>query len=251
MEKEGEFFGNFEKEPEHNEVEVDFLRHGEPNYSSESNGLTPEGEVQIRDNAEKIIEKIDPSKEKVVLWSSLAKRAQASEGIIKEVLVKKGIEIDRDSKISSIRNFRVKDWDFVRNLFGNEAKEKGISPEILYTQQGRDKDDKLEVQEDVKKRADRTFNFIRYFAENANLEGKKLHIIGVSHSEFVGPIIEDIFGPDMGGENYIKYGEGLNIKFDYNPQTKEMAISAEFRGQKVDNIVFDKEKRKFIVKKHE
>lgn len=167
------------------------------------------------------------------------------------MLAKKGIEIDRDSEISSMRNFKFKDWDFVRNLFKNEAREKGVSPEVLYAQQGRDKSDKLEIQEDVKKRAERTFNWIRYFAENADLEGKKMHIIGVSHREFIGPIIEDIFGSDAGGENYIRYGEGLNIKFDYNPQTKEMVISAEFRGQKINNIIFDKEKRKFIVRQNE
>ncbi|MFA5098758.1 MAG: hypothetical protein WC461_00875 [Candidatus Paceibacterota bacterium] len=251
MENEKDFLNNYEKEPQHNEVVVDFLRHGEPDYSPESNGLTPEGESQIRNNAEKIVEKIEPDKEKIILWSSLAKRAQGSEEIIKDVLAKKGIEIDRDSEISSMNNFKVKDWDFVKNLFRNEAKEKGVSPEVLYTQQGRDKSNKLEIQEDVKKRAERTFNWIRYVAENANLEGKKLHIIGVSHREFIGPIIEDIFGPDAGGENYIKYGEDLNIKFDYNPQNKEMVISAEFRGQKVNNIVFNKEKRKFAVKQNE
>jgi len=247
MEKEKEIFKSPEKEPQHNEVVIDFLRHGKTEYTEKGRDLTPEGEEQIRKGAEGIVEKIDPEKEIIVLWSSPAVRAQGSEEIIKELLNERRIKAYKDSEINTMRNFDQRDKEFMEK-FWQEAEKKGISPETLYTQKGQDKSDKFETQEEVRERTERVFNWIGYLTERANLQSKKLHIIGVSHFEFLNPVIEDVFGYKIKEKDFVKYGEGIRVNFDYNPTDKEMQISAEFRGEKKDNITFDKKKRKFIVK---
>jgi len=245
MDKERKFLENLEREPQHNEITVDFLRHGKTEYTDKGRDLTLQGEQQIRESAERIIETIDPKKETVVLWSSPAPRAQGSEEIIKEALAKRKIEVYKDSEIHTMRNFDQKDKEFMEK-FLQEAAEKGISPDVFYAQQKRGKNEKFETQEEVRKRMERVFNWIRHLAEHANLQGRKLHIIGVSHFEFLNPLIKDIFGYEAERGESVTFGEIIKVNFDYNSANKEMSISAEFRGQRKDNIIFDKEKRKFI-----
>jgi len=253
-----------EEEPKHNVIIVDFLRHGTTQYLENSisfedrealNGkhprdLTPEGELEVKKTVEKIVQKINPETDIVVLWSSPAWRAQGSEEILRELLEEKGIEIYKDSSIKSMRNFDQHDEEFMKDLWDKIAPT-GKSAELMYSRDPelQEKNDKFESQPEVKRRAGRVFNQIRYLAEHANLKGKRLHIIGVTHFEFINPIMEDIFGLKVEEGKGIEKGEEITIKFDYNPQIKEMKISADFRGEHKDQINFDKEKRVFTIEK--
>ncbi len=258
-----EQISSIEDEPKHNVVIVDLLRHGatkyQENFTSHEekkamNGkypkdLTPEGEEEVRKTAKEILKKIDPEKDVVVLWSSPAWRAQGSEKIIREILKENNIEVYKDSSVKSMRNFDQRDKEFMNNLW-EELAPTNKSAEIMYAKDPKfqEKNDRFESQPEVKKRAERVFNQIRRLAENTDLNNKRLHIIGVSHFEFINPLIEDIFGSDVEKGQGIKKGEDINITFDYDKSSKNMSISADFRGEHKGNIIFN-EDRKFSVEK--
>ncbi len=253
-----------EMEPKHNIVIVDFLRHGTTEYlenftSDEKKkemgdklprDLTPEGEEEVRKTAEEIVQKIDPKNEIVVLWSSPAWRAQGSENIVRELLEEKGIEVYKDSAIPSMRNFDQHDEQFMNDLWEKLAPT-GKSAEIMYSRDPKfqEKNERFESQPEVRKRAERVFNWIRYLTKHAELKGKKLHIVGVSHFEFLNPIMEDIFEHKVEEGYGVEKGEGMTIQFNFDPNSKELVISADFRGEHKDGISFDKNQRKFFIKK--
>lgn len=264
MKCEGDFFEKRESEPKHNVVMVDFLRHGATeyleNFVSASDretmdgkyprDLTSEGEREVEETVDRIVHTISPETDIVVLWSSPAWRAQGSEDILRELLEAHGIQVYKDSAIESMRNFDQRDREFMNNLW-EEMVSVGKAPELAYARDSdfQEKNEKFESQPEVKKRAERVFNYIRYFAEHANLQGKRLRIIGVSHFEFLNPIIEDIFGTRIEEGEGMKKGEDMSVTFDFDPASKDMKIEADFRGKHEKNIVFDKEKRRFITEK--
>ncbi|MFA5188990.1 MAG: phosphoglycerate mutase family protein [Patescibacteria group bacterium] len=239
-----------EKEPGQTKVEVDFIRHGKSSYTEQGRDLTPEGEKQVLASAREIIEKINPTKEIVVLLSSPAARAQGSAEIITGLMEEKGIEIYKRGVVSSMRNFDQKDNKYLEGLW-QDAEKAGVSADQIYAKHPKyqDMNEKFETQGEVRKRAARVFNWIRYLAEHAKKTDKTIHIIGVSHFEFLNPIMEDLFDFKVEEGKGITYGEDLRIRFDFARQSKKLAISAEFRGQKKDNIIFDKKTRKFIIEK--
>jgi broad specificity phosphatase PhoE len=255
-------FEKKEAEPKHNVVMVDFLRHGTTEYKENfttheeklaMNGsyprdLTPKGEQEIRETVEKIVHTINPETDVVVLWSSPAWRAQGSEDILREILEEHKIPVYKDSSIKSMRNFDQHDKEFMNNLWESLAPI-GKSAELMYARdpEFQEKNEKFESQPEVKKRAERVFNYLRYLAEHANLQGKRLRIIGVSHFEFLNPVIEEIYGSKVESGEGINKGEEISITFDFDPQLKDMKISANFRGEKKENIYFDKEGRHFVV----
>jgi len=261
MNIEKNIFINQEAEPKHNVVTAYFLRHGkteylESNVSDEEKALmqgnypkdlTVEGENDVRLTAQKIAGKINPANDIVIFWSSPAWRAQGSEGIVREELEKKGISIYKDSAISSMKNFDQYDLEYMNNLWSSLASS-GKSPELMYSRdpEFQRKNDKFESQPEVKKRAESVFSYIRYIAEHIDLGGKRLCIVGVSHFEFINPIMEDIFGPKAETDEGIGKGEDIELNFDYNPANKDINISSEFRGERKEGIIFDKENRKFI-----
>jgi len=239
-----------EQEPRRTEVVVDFIRHGKSAYSEQGRDLTPEGEKQVVASAKEIIEKINPAKEMVVLLSSPAARAKGSAEIITGLMEEKGIEIYKRGVVSSMRNFDQKDNKYLEELW-QDAEKAGVSADFIYAKHPKyqDKNEKFETQGEVRKRAGRVFNWIRYLAEHVKKTDKTIHIIGVSHFEFLNPIMEDLFDYKVEEGKGISYGEDLKIRFDYNKDLKKLDISAEFRGQKKENIIFDKKTRRFIIEK--
>jgi len=258
--EEKKYFENKELEPKHNVVTAFFLRHGETEYlenktSAEDkllmkddypNDLTAEGETNVRISAERIAQKINPEKDIVIFWSSPAWRAQGSEKIIREEFEKCGISILKDSSISLMKDLEHYDKAFMVNLWEDIIQE-GKSPDLVYAHDPKfqEKNDKFETQPEVKKRAEAVFNYIRYLAEHLDLKGKRLCIVGVSHFEFLNPVIEDIFETKIEKGEQIKRGEEVVFDFDYNTNTKDMTISADFRNGNKKEITFDKEKRYF------
>ncbi|MEI8360804.1 MAG: phosphoglycerate mutase family protein [bacterium] len=255
-------FESKEKEPKHNIVIVDFLRHGTTEYQENfatheekaaMNGnyprdLTPKGEQEVRATVEKIVKTINPETDIVALWSSPAWRAQGSEEILIELLEEHKIPVHKDSSISSMRNFAQHDKEFMNELWTKLAPT-GKSAELMYARdpEFQEKNDKFESQPEVKRRAERVFHYIQSLAEKADLQGKRLRIIGVSHFEFLNPMIEEIFGAKVEkGEGVVK-GEEMSVTFDFDPQSKAMKISADFRGEHKDKITFDKNERHFEV----
>lgn len=219
-------FESIEDQPQ---VEVHFVRHGdtdylENNYEKKEGldviplDLTEEGVEQIKKSGYEIASRIRPDEELVVLWSSPAWRAQGSESLIEDIFKKQGIQIYRKSIIGS------------------------MSPVTKY----KDKMSEEESEEKIRENAGRVFNWLRYMAENAAKMHKKLHIVGVSHHEFLNPIREDIFPFDVGVGPGFQKGENIHIKFYFNKDKRELSISASMRECTVDNIIFDKEQRKFI-----
>lgn len=246
---EGKFFEKQETEPNRKTMVVDFLRHGATKYTDIGRDLTAEGEKQIRESAKGIIDKIDPNKETVVLWSSPAVRAQGSEDIIKEMLAERNIEPYKDLSIPAMRSFEQKDREFMEN-FWQEAERKGVSVEALYAKKSefQTKNDKFETQVEVRKRTNLVFRNLERLAKLAETKGKVLHIIGVSHFEFLNPLAEDIFGTKTEEGEHFVHGEDFRFVFEYDPEKKDMGISAEFRGQKRGGIYFNGDQNKFCSK---
>jgi len=254
-----------ELEPVHNIIQVDFMRHGSTKYvenftSDEEKinmagefprDLTPEGEEEVRKEAEKIIKSIDPKNEVIVLWSSPAWRAQGSEAIIRDMLDERGIAVYRDSAISQMRNFDQHDKVYMNSVWERLAPISKTA-ESIYARdpEFQEKNEKFESLPEVRARAEQVFNWIRYLAERANLDGKKLHIIGVTHFEFLNPIMEDIFGFMVEDDEGVGKGENMTIKFDFDSESKgkELSITADFRGVHKEGIIFDPLKRKFSLK---
>jgi len=239
-----------EQEPNSTEVVVDFIRHGKSVYSEQGRDLTPEGEKQVIASAREIIEKINPAKEIVVLLSSPAARAKGSAEIIAGLMDEKKIEIYHRGVTGSMRNFDQKDKKYLEELW-HDAEKAGVSADVLYAKHPKfqAQSEKFETQGEVRKRAERVFNWIRYLAEHAKKTDKTIHIIGVSHFEFLNPIMEDLFGHKVEEGKGISYGEDLKVIFNYNKTTHKMNIEAEFRGNKKSNIIFDKKTRRFIIEK--
>ena len=254
---EGKIFEKKESEPKNNVIIVDFLRHGTTEYQENfatheeklaMNGdyprdLTPKGEQEVKETVEKIVHTINPETDIVVLWSSPAWRAQGSEDILRKLLEEHEIPIYKDSAIGSMRNFDQHDKEFMNNLWESLAPI-GKSAEIMYARdpEFQEKNEKFESQPEVKRRAERVFYYIQCLAKNAQLQGKRLRIIGVSHFEFLNPVIEEIFGSKVDTGQGINKGEEMQITFDYSPGKKEMKISADFRGEHKDGITFDKDR---------
>lgn len=259
----GEIFEKRESEPKNNIVMVDFLRHGTTEYQENfispedkeaMNGnyprdLTPKGEQEVEKSAREIVRTINPETDIVVLWSSPAWRAQGSEDILIKLLEEANIKIYKDSAISSMRNFDQHDRAFMNELWEKLAPTKKTA-ELAYScdPEFQEKNEKFESQPEVKKRAERVFNYIRYLAEHADLKGKRLRIIGVSHFEFLNPIIEEIFGSKVEKGEGINKGEKMSMVFDFNHQSKDMKISANFKGEHKEDISFDKDNRHFAIK---
>jgi broad specificity phosphatase PhoE len=243
--------------PQSNEVVVDLLRHGMALYGQEKE-LLPEGERQVAINAQQLVESVDPDRDLVVLWSSPNPRAQESTAIIRQELESKGIPIYKDSIIRSMRAFDRRDQQEIDRIWGDLFNQ-GLSMdqvatlymkgEIINPRDPRYPERRkiFEGHEEVRRRTERVVNWIRYFAEHVDLTGKRLRIMGVSHGEFINPILEDIFAYDVEREGGIGQAEPIRLSFQFDPKAKQTAISAEFRGQTRTGITFDREQRKFIV----
>lgn len=261
MNTERGIFESKEAEPKHSLVTAYFMRHGKTDYlenkTSEEDkslmrgnfpkDLTIEGENEVRETAKKIVAKINPENDIVILWSSPAWRAQGSEDIVRAELEQSGITVYKDQSISSMKSFEQYDQEYMNDIWKN-LNPTGKSAELMYARDPKfqAKNDKFESQPEVKMRAERVFNYIRYLAEHVDLKGKRLCIVGVSHFEFINPIMEDIFGPKLETGEGINKGEDIEINFDYNQGTKQTSISAEFRGEQKEEIIFDKDKRHFV-----
>ena len=244
-----------EKEPKIQTVEVDFLRHGESTYKQRHapkdgkvEDLTELGKEQIQQQAEFLAQSINPENEIVVLWSSPAWRAQDSTEIIERVFTEKGIEIAHEKAIPLMRQIREKDLDYMDNVW-QKAKDKGVSGDVIVTRdpEFQQKSDKFESYPEIQRRSEGVYNWIRYIAEKIDTEGKKLHIIGVGHMEFLEPIMEQLFDFDVEKGEGIGKGEVMKITFVYNQDNKKMEISSDFRGQHKTGITFDKDQRKFLI----
>lgn len=232
----------FEKELEHNIVIVDFLRHGETRYKNHGLDLTSWGVKQIIESAREIAHSIDKKNDIVIIWNSPTARARGSERILRQILKESEIEIHSISEIRLMRSCDIKDVEYSRYLFSTmtlpELQRKYAKGEIKNVNQ-------FEPQESVKKRAEKVYAGIVGLARSADLQGKRLRIIGVSHIEFLNPIMEDIFGGKMDKGEEMKFSEDLRIAFDYDKMSKKMNISADFRDEHKENILFDEKRRRF------
>lgn len=245
----------------YNNVTVLAVRHGETeyleNYISDEEkvamkgdyplDLTLKGQETMRRQAKEIVKQIDPKNDMVVLWSSPAWRAQGSERIIREELERQNIPVLKDKQENFLRNARHHDREYM-NEYWKKVVQEDKSTDYVYAYDFDIKDTgKAETIDETRKRSENFFNWVRYIAENADLKGKRLVIISVSHFEILHSLTEDIFGvnKDLGPNSLIKKGEMVKLNFDFNKSSKELKISGEFKGQKKEGIVFDKENRKF------
>lgn len=243
-----------EKEPPSNTVILDVLRHGTTDYLEQetyfdkkkkrTKDLTPKGEEEIRMAAEEITSRINPENELVVLWSSPAWRAEDSLSIVRKALQEKSIEVYDSSSISALRAFDWRDKDYVNKMW-----ERIENPEVAYSrdQEFQESNEKFESQPEVRERARTVTDFMIYLAKNAKLKGKKLHIICVSHFEFINPLMEEVFGYKVEEGKGLEKGEVLRFQFDFDKEGKKLEISADFRGDHKEKIGYDEQQRKFIL----
>lgn len=250
-----------EEEPKPKMVIVDFLRHGETEYkevfmSDEERAqlgdtrpvdLTEKGIEQMREAAKEIAQTIDKENEVVVLWASPAWRARGSADVIREELEKEGITVLREDVITSMRPLKQKDQNYMAEIWG-KAKNDGRSGDVVVARdpEFQQPSDKFESYPEIKRRAERVYNWIRYIAEKVDTKGKKLHIIGTSHFEFMNPVMEELFGFDVEKGEGIAKGEPMKVVFEYDAANDEMKISADFRGEHKEGLKFDKAQRRFV-----
>ena len=232
----------FEKEPQHNIVIADFIRHGETEYKNHGLDLTTRGVKQVAESAKKIAESIDKEKDIVIIWNSPATRAQGSGRILRQVLREHDIEIHSVSEIRLMRNCDVKDEEYSKYLFRTM---KLVDIQRGYAKGEIVNNNQFEPQESVKKRAGRVYAGIASLARSAELQGKRLRIIGASHFEFLNPIMEDIFGCKMDEGEEMRFSEDLRLVFDFEKMSKKMNISADFRHEHKENIQFDEKSQHF------
>ncbi|MEK7564376.1 MAG: phosphoglycerate mutase family protein [Patescibacteria group bacterium] len=211
-----------------NHLKVDFIRHGATEYleNTEKNkhnletipvDLTDVGIEQIEKVGAEVVNAIDPEKEVVILWSSPAWRAQGSEAIIEKLLMERGVTIFKKKVIRSMG---------------------------AITQYGDKFDSTAEAK--VRRNAENVFNWIRFIAERSSKLDKTIHIVGVTHYEFLNPLREDIFPFDVPHGKGFQKGENISFEFVFDKTTKELSITAILRNYEVKNIIFDKVTRKFI-----
>jgi broad specificity phosphatase PhoE len=233
--------------PKQQEIVVDLIRHGATEYTGEYPDITEKGKEEIENTAKRIAATIDPQKEIVVFWSSPLTRAMGSAEIIKEVFTRCGIEIVKQSSVSSLRQMEIKDLNFILGLFDKARKEKKVPGKVFLE----DKtwagitSDKVETRSEMQKRIDRAMNYLRYLVEHVDTKGKRLRIISVTHLEIIQPIIQEIFSEDTG--NLLKTSEDFEIVMKHNKDSDETEIEFSFRGIKKRGYKFDKETRKFIL----
>lgn len=247
--------GTHEKEPVHSVVIADFLRHGESQYletqitahdpkAERQPDLTDRGRAEIAATAGPIIDAIDPANEIVVLWDSPAWRTQTGSEVIRKLLERRGIEVYKTQTIESMRALDIADPTFLDRLKKQEAGE-GRSMEALYSNHPdlQEKNSDFETIGEVHHRAHRVYNALRHLAEHAKLQGKILHVIGVTHFEFLNPIVEEMTRLTIEEGQGVKKGESVRMTFDYDPATKKTTLSADFRNEHIAGLILDPESR--------
>lgn len=245
-----------------NEVVLDLIRHGSSHYHENQlsheektslgderpNDLTDEGVEDVKTSFEQIVERIDPENEIIVTWSSPSWRGLDTMALLKIVLEERGIDIYKESVIPTIRNFDQHDAEYL-NGFWKELAKSGRSPEVAYPldEQFQIEDPRFESYPEVRKRSENAMRWVNFLAENSNIpEGKKLHIIAVSHSEIINPILENIYGHAPEDEAGIKKGESARLDFKFDKTDRKMEISSDFHGQHKEGLKFDAQSRRFV-----
>lgn len=263
LEKIPSFENNPEKEPEIKTVITDFIRHGESKYrevlmSDEERSelgnkrpldLTDKGVEQVKQTAMELVKTINKDEEVVMLWTSPAWRARGSADLIREVLEKEGITVLREDVITSMRPIKQKDAGYMAGVWGRVNKE-GLNGDAVFARHPEFQvpNDKVESYPEAKQRAERVYNWIRYIAEKIDTNGKRLHIIGTTHFEFLNPIMEELFGFDVEKDEGVSKGEPMRITFEFDKNAGETRVSADFRGQHKEALTFDAENRRFVSK---
>ncbi len=241
-----------EKEGESREhiLVVDFLRHGrstyKENYAQEQeDDLTPEGVEQVRQTAERIVYSIDPAEEIVVLWTSPRWRAQASIRILEQILQERGITYRSVTTLSSLRSLDQKDTVAMQYEW-DKLKEEGIPAEIAYQQDVRFSNDpeNIEPPTRVRRRAERVLHWLSYLNRHAETKGKRLHILTVSHSEVLQPVLTDIFRERLQQGQFVQPGEDVRVALSYNTDNKQTSVSADFCGVHREGLIFNDKTRK-------
>lgn len=180
--------------------------------------MTETGIETVRLSAQELVASLDKEKDIIVLWSSPAQRAQGSEFIMEKEFKNAGFSVYKNSEIPLMRAIELEEKD--------KSKEQGLAL--------------------ARKNAEDFFNWVEFLSKRISLGEKRLRIIGVSHYEFLNPIMEDLF--DFRAENGegFKKGEIITLEFEFDEKSKKLKIDAIMRGIKKSGIEFDKTKRKFM-----
>ena len=217
------------------ELVVNLIRHGESPYKETFPDLTERGKNQAEKTVVALLSSIEPG-EKIIIWCSPMARAKGTAHIIREELRKEGIEIVRQSVISSLRPVKVYDQEFVHN-FWKQAMSEGKRPDELYLTDeifNGEKNDKIETHKEVERRVYRLINFFRLFSGKMS-QSECIRIVCITHFEIVNPIISQIFGEIIAPEP----GENLEVRFN------DGIAEFSFRGEKSKKYCFLPHTRKF------
>ena len=235
-------------------VTVHLVRHGSTSYleddsppeekenltSLQRRDLTDQGIAEITEYAKTLVAGIKPANSIVVLWSSPAWRAQGSESIIKEALETAGIEVVKLTANQLMRPFDKRDRK--STLHHLEAtSDRYQSADAVYARapifQSPHPD--FESQPEVVLRSYRILHLLQEMASHVQTNGKELHIIAISHFEFINPVMEELFGYRVEDGQGIQKSEDMSISFQYDQKTEVTRISATFRAQTRTGLILN------------
>lgn len=237
-------FERREAMPFETDLRIDFIRHGEPEYSKEEiekaefgGELTEKGIEQIKKSALKLAEDIDKEKELVVVWESPKTRARQTTEVIEKVFDDNEIPIFKIDSKESLRDVKATP-EFVKQLKESEAQDW-----MKAWWESKDLPEGVEKPEDVKRRIERVVTYLERIARTVHPTGdRKLHFIIPSHEETVKGLLKEAYGVGAEKENDPSYGETVRIDIQKSEPGKNAVLGMTYRGRTA-RLGFDKEKR--------
>jgi broad specificity phosphatase PhoE len=240
-------FENRENLPFEPDLIVDFIRHGQAEYSEKERetaeyegNLTNAGKEQIQRSAQELATKFDKENEIAVLWVSPRNRARQAGKIIGQKFTEKGIQILKDIKtVRSLSDVRM------TPEFMNEINKKNVFGNWMEFWSKADLPEGTETPEQVKKRVQRVLVYLERIARQIKPEGnKKLHFICVGHEELFRDLLEEGFGVGTKSKTGPMYGEIMRIELKKSTKEKGAKLKLNFDNKSAD-LKLDKETRKF------
>src|SRR3989338_1661338 len=214
------------------DLTVDFVRHGEPEYTQQEiedasieGQLTQEGKRQVQEAGLKLSGKIDKDKELVVFLVSPKQRAHQTAAILNEVFQQQQIPVGRTRTYQALSDIRL-DHVFIGRLLSENAVDKLIE---FWAKTKLPED--TEKPEEVKKRVETVVAYLERIARIITLQdNKKLRVICVGHEEIFRDLLEEGFGIGTRNHSGPGYAEDMEMGIFKSEPGKDAVLKLAFRG---------------------
>ncbi|OGG17980.1 hypothetical protein A3D78_05865 [Candidatus Gottesmanbacteria bacterium RIFCSPHIGHO2_02_FULL_39_14] len=225
---------------------VDFVRHGEPEYTQQEiddasieGHLTQEGRRQVHETGLKLSEQIDKEKECVVFWVSPKQRAQQTAAVLQKVFEQQQIPVERFRTHHDLSDIRL-GHEFIRKLYAEDAVD-----ELIEYWTKADLPEDAEKPEEVKKRVERVVTYLVRIAEKIRpQDNKKLRFICVGHEEIFRDLLEAGYGFGTKKHTGPEFAEVMEMKIFKSELQNDAVLKLMFRGKEAE-LRFNPQSRNF------